>query len=122
MFNIRLRETLTRSTHGLFPSWIKAILSRSDPGENFLHKTISIDHRFKYFDIFYFILILNFLFIINKKKRNQYHQENIIHIILYIKLLIKKQMSLISHLNYQFLRFNSFFNNLKFTYSYFFFI
>lgn len=72
MFDIRLRETLTRSTHGLFPSWIKAILSRSDPGENFLHKTISIiDHRFKYFEIFYFILILNFLFIINKKKRNR---------------------------------------------------
>lgn len=69
MFDIRLRETLTRSTHGLFPSWIKAILSRSDPGENFLHKTISIDHRFKYFEIFYFILILNFLFIINKKKK-----------------------------------------------------
>lgn len=56
MFDIRLRETLTRSTHGLFPSWIKAILSRSDPGENFLHRTtISIDHRFKYFEILHTI-------------------------------------------------------------------
>lgn len=74
MFDIRLCETLTRSTHGLFPSWIKAILSRSDPGENFLHKTISIDHRFMYFEILHtisFYLILNFLFIINKKKKKK---------------------------------------------------
>lgn len=51
MFDIRLRETLIRSTHALFPSWIKAILSRSDPGENFLHKTISIDRSISKYKI-----------------------------------------------------------------------
>jgi hypothetical protein len=34
--NIHSRETFTCSPHALFPPWIRAILSRSNPGGNFL--------------------------------------------------------------------------------------
>ena len=71
----RLRETLTLSIHGLFPAWIKAILSRSNPEGNFLDETVSIDHRYPGdISCFVFATVSSFLCAIKKKKNKKQYQ------------------------------------------------